>query len=109
MTFNRFAQESLEEASVELSSPSSPNSSVSMQVPFCSFTRVLFHKQHASIHLYVYMGYHHMNEMIIHNCLKCLQRVVAPDEPMSSPPTAEPAGQSNKAFDILSTISVARF
>jgi len=43
------SKESLEEASVELSSPSSPNSSMSMQ------------------------------------------RVVAPDEPMSSPPTAEPA------------------
>ena len=49
-----------------------------------------------------------MNEMIIYNCLKCLQRVVAPDEPMSSPPTAEPAGQTNKAFEILSIISMPR-
>ena len=72
LTLNRFAQESLEEASVELSSPSSPNSSMSMQVPFCFFTRVLFHKQHSSIHLYVSMDYHHRNEMIIHICLKCL-------------------------------------
>ena len=48
--------------------------------------------------MFTWIIYHHMNEMIIHNCLKRLQRVVAPDEPMSSPPTAEPAGQTNKAF-----------